>query len=123
MQCARHLPRTLPFPTPWPPVSLQCTPNRCPTSSSRFHHHFLDLLLDHPFRQQGQLLGVGTVPASLKLVFVVDFDVRHNYRQHLFMDVNSGYPIRHRLPPGGGGERAGDYVKQDLGLSPLPQGE
>jgi hypothetical protein len=23
----------------------------------------------------------------------------------------------------GGGERAGDYIKQDLGLSPLPQGE
>src|SRR5215470_12384867 len=39
------------------------------------------------------------------------------------MDINSGYPIRHRLPPGGGGERAGDYFKQDLGLSPLPKGE
>ena len=49
-------------------------------------HCFLDLLLDHPFRQQFQLLRVGTVPASLKLVFVVDFDVSHNYRQLLFMD-------------------------------------
>jgi len=31
--------------------------------------------------------------------------------------------LRHRLPPGGSGERAGDYIKQGLGLSPLPQGE
>src|SRR6201997_1677163 len=38
------------------------------------------------------------------------------------MDINSGYPIRHRLSPGGSGERAGDYIKQGLGLSPLPQG-
>jgi hypothetical protein len=36
---------------------------------------------------------------------------------------DSGYAIRHRLPPGGSGERAGDYIKQGLGLSPLPQGE
>src|SRR6266700_3217764 len=39
------------------------------------------------------------------------------------MDINSGYPIRHRLSPGGTGERAGDYIKQGLGLSPLPQGK
>src|SRR5206468_5725592 len=66
---------------------------------------------------------VASEPASLKLVFVVDFNVNHNHRQLLFMDINSGYPIRHRLPPGGSGERAGDYIKQGLGLSPLPQGE
>src|ERR1700751_3281873 len=39
------------------------------------------------------------------------------------MDINSRYPIRHRLSPGGSGERAGDYIKQGLGLSPLPQGK
>jgi hypothetical protein len=31
----------------------------------------------------------------LKLVFVVDFDVRHNYGQHLLVDINSRYPIGH----------------------------
>jgi len=85
---------------------------------SGFHHHFLDLLLDEPLRQPLQLLRVASEPASLKVVFVVDFDVSHNYSQLLFVDVNSGYPIR-----GGSGERAGDYIKQGLGLSPLPQGE
>src|SRR5215831_17478402 len=39
------------------------------------------------------------------------------------MDIDSRYPIRHRLPPGGSGERAADFIKQGLGLSPLPQGE
>jgi hypothetical protein len=29
------------------------------------------------------------------LVFTFDFDVRHNYSQHLFMDINSRYPIGH----------------------------
>jgi hypothetical protein len=88
-----------------------------------FHHYFLGLPLDEPVRQPLQLLRVASVPASLKLVLVVDFDVSHNYGQLLFMDINSGYPIRHRLPPGGSGERAGDFIKQGLGLSPLPQGK
>src|SRR6516164_7538369 len=68
------------------------------------------------------MLRVASEPASLKLVFVVDFNVSHHYGQLLFVDVNPGYPIRHKLPPGGSGERAGDYIKQGLGLSPLPQG-
>ena len=73
-------------------------------------------------RKPLQLLRVASIPASLKLVFVVDLDVSHNDGQLLLMDINSGYPIRHRLSPGGSGERAGDYIKQGLGLSPLPQG-
>src|SRR5207249_10878000 len=39
------------------------------------------------------------------------------------MDIDSRYPIRHRLPPGGSGERAGDYINLGLGLSPLRQRE
>src|SRR5215471_17766560 len=39
------------------------------------------------------------------------------------MYIDSRYPIRHTLPPGGSGERARDYIKQGLGLSTLPQGE
>ena len=41
----------------------------------RFLHHFLDLLLDEPFRQHAQLLRIAAVPASLKLIFFFDFDV------------------------------------------------
>ncbi len=73
----------------------------------RFHHHFLDLLLDEPFRQHAQLFRVAAVPASLKLIFVFDFDVSHNYGQPLLMDIDPRHPVRHRLPPGGNGERAG----------------
>src|SRR5260370_13115881 len=123
MECARHFPGTFPILTARFPVPFECAPERFPVLSRGFHHHFLDPLLDEPLRQPLQLLRVASEPASLKLVFVVDFDVSHNYSQLLFVDVNSGYPIRHRLPPGGGGRRARDYIKQGLGLSPLPQGE
>jgi hypothetical protein len=40
------------------------------------------------------------------LVFVFNFDVSHNHGQLLFMYIDSRYPIRHRFPPGGSGERA-----------------
>jgi hypothetical protein len=36
-----------------------------------------------------QLLGVATVPASLELIFVVDFDVSYNYGQVLFMYIST----------------------------------
>src|SRR5215471_13901029 len=123
MQGSRHpastfSPLTLRF-----PVSFQRSPYRFPILRRGFHRHFHDLLLDQPLRKQLQLLGVASVPASLELIFVFDFNVSHHHGQLLFVDVNSGYPIRHRLPPGGSGERAGDFIKQGLGLSPLPQGE
>ena len=123
MECSRHFPGTFPILTARFPVPFECAPRRFPVLGSGLHHHFLDPLLNEPLRQPLQLLRVASEPASLKLVCVVDFDVSHNYSQLLFVDVNSGYPIRHRLPPGGSGERAGDYIKQGLGLSPLPPGE
>src|SRR4029077_2247191 len=63
-------------------------PERFPVLGSGFHHHFLDLLLDEPLRQRSQLLRVASEPASLKVVFVVDSDMSHNYSQLLFVDVN-----------------------------------
>jgi hypothetical protein len=66
---------------------------------------------------------IATVSASLKLIFVFDFDVSHHHGQLPFMDIDSRYPVSHRLPPGGSGERAGDYINLGLGLSPLPQRE
>jgi hypothetical protein len=50
------------------------------------------------------------VSSRVGAAFVVDFDVSHNYGQLLFMDIHPGYPIRHRLSPGGSGERAGDHI-------------
>src|SRR5258708_3996971 len=107
MECPRHPACTFPTLTHRLPKSIQRFPNRLPVLRGRFHHHFLDLLLDEPFRQHAQLLRIAPVPASLKLIFVFDFDVSHNHGQPLFMDIDSRHPIRHRLPPGGNGERAG----------------
>jgi hypothetical protein len=43
------------------------------------------------------LFGVAAEPSSLKLVLTVDFHVRHNYGQHLFMNMDSRYPVGHKL--------------------------
>src|SRR5262249_20393575 len=96
MQGSRHPACSFSPPTPRFPVSFQCSPYRFPILRRGFHHHFLDLLLDQPRRKQLQLLGVASVPASLELVFLVDFHVSHNHRQLLLMDINSGCPIWHR---------------------------
>ena len=88
-----------------------------------FHYYFLDLLLAEPFRQPLQLLGVAPIPASLQWVFVFDFDISHNHRQLLFMDIDSRYPIRHKLPPGGSGERAGDTLSRVSGYRRSHGGE
>src|SRR5258705_1945556 len=97
MECARHPARTFPFLTAWFPILLERSPNRFPVLRRGFHDHFLHLLLDKPFPQQLQLLRVASVPASLELVFVFDFDVSHNHGQLRFMDIDSRYPIRHKL--------------------------
>ena len=83
MQLSRHCASTFPFLADRPPVAFQRSPNRLPILRCGFHHHFLDLLLDQPLRKPLQLLGVATVPASLKLLFLFHFDVSHNHRQLL----------------------------------------
>jgi hypothetical protein len=99
MECARHPARTFPLLTAWLPILLEHSPNRFPVLRSGFHDHFLHLLLNQPFRQQLQLLRVASVPASLELVFVFNFDVSHNHGQLLFMCIDSRYPIS-SFPPG-----------------------
>jgi len=61
--------------------------------------------------------------AALKLIFLFDFDISDNYSQFLLMHIDSRYPIRHRLPPGGSGERARNFINLGRGLSPLRQQE
>jgi hypothetical protein len=48
-------------------------------------------LLDEPGRQRAQLFGV------VKLELAFNFDVRHNYGQHLVMNIGSRDPIRHSV--------------------------
>ena len=64
-----------------------------------------------------------SVPASLELVFVFDFDVRHYHGQLLLMYIDSRYPIRHRLPPGGSGERADGTLSRVSGYRRSHRGE
>ena len=88
------------------PIPLQCFPNWFPILGRRFHDHFLGLLLKQPCRQRSQLFGVATKHPPLKLLLTVDFNVRHNYSQHLFMNIDSRYSIRHAFLLAGSGERA-----------------
>jgi hypothetical protein len=60
-----------------------------------------------------------TLLGSLAIVLAFDFDLGHDHRQHLFMYVNSRYPVRHKLPSGRG-ERAASSFNQGRRLSPLP---
>src|SRR6201986_2643260 len=41
------------------------------------------------------------------MIVVFGLGVRKKYGQPLLMDIDSRHPIRHRLPPGRNGERAG----------------
>src|SRR5215469_17274054 len=101
MQLSRHGASTFPILADRPPVAFQRSPYRLPILRCGFHHHFLDLLLDKPLRKPLQLLGVATVPASLKLVFLFHFDVSHNHRQPLLVHIDSRYPISHGVLLGG----------------------
>src|SRR5262249_2445937 len=49
-------------------------------------------------------------------------DVRHNYGEHLLVDINSRYP-KGIVPPGRERRTCCGYLKQGRGLSPLPQRE
>jgi hypothetical protein len=53
-----------------------------------------------------KLFRVAAKHPPLKLVFAFDFNVGHNHSQHLLVDIDSRYPVRHRLLLAGSGERA-----------------
>jgi hypothetical protein len=81
-------------------------PDWFPILGGRFHDHFLDLLLEQPCSQRSKLFWVATKHPPLKLVLTVDLNVRHNYGQHLFMNIDSRYPVSHNVPLARSGERA-----------------
>jgi hypothetical protein len=43
------------------------------------------------------LFGAGAKQVPLKLVFLFDFDVGHDHCQHLLVDIDSRYSVRHKL--------------------------
>src|SRR6201997_1985255 len=103
------------------PVPFQCSPDGFPILCRRFHHDFLDRVLDQPCDQQSQLLRIATVSDPFKLVLPLNFNVGHDHSQHLFVNVDSRYPVRHNVSSWR--ERRGccDILKQGHRLSPLPK--
>src|SRR5258708_23833788 len=59
-----------------------------------------------PCGERSQLVGAAAKQSPLELVLAFDFDVGHDYCQHLFVNIDSRYPIRHKLLLAGSGERA-----------------
>ena len=68
---------------------------RFSTLRSRLHDYFFGFLLDEPRSQRSQLLRVAVKHPPLKLLFAFDFNVGHNYSQHLLVDINSRYLVGH----------------------------
>src|SRR5208337_3273493 len=123
MQCSRLTACAFPFLTHRLPVSLQRVPNWFPILRRRFHDYFLGLLLEQPCGQRSQLFGVAAKHPPLKPELTVNFHVRHNYGQHLFMNINSRYPVRHKLLLAGSGERAAVTLTRVAGYRRSPRGE
>src|ERR1700751_5593523 len=61
------------------------------------------------------MLWAAAVTHSFKLVLAINFHVANHDGQHLLMDVNSRYPVRHRFPLGGSGERAANSLTRVTG--------
>src|SRR5215472_3818619 len=107
MQGSRLPPSAFSLLAYWFPISFERFPHWFPVLGGRFHDHFFNLLLEQPCCQRSQLFGVAAKLLPLKLVLAIDFDVRHNHSQHLFVDINPRYPIGHSSSwPGASGERA-----------------
>src|SRR6266436_1405900 len=61
------------------------------------------------------MVGVATKQTPFKLVLAFDLHVSYDHGQHLFMNVDSRYPVRHNFPPGGSGERAASSLSRVTG--------
>src|SRR6266849_7568958 len=66
------------------------------------------------------MLRVATIAPPLKLVFAFDFNFAYHHSQHLFMHVDSRYPIRHIVSSWRERRACLEFLKQGHRLSPLP---
>ena len=96
MQRSSHGTSTFPPLALCSPVLLQRLPHWSPILRCRFQNYFLDLLLDQPFGQQLQLVRATAELSPLKIVFPFDSNIGHHYGQHLLMNIDSRYPVRHK---------------------------
>src|SRR5204863_4345964 len=103
------------------PIPFQCFPHGFPILRRRLHDYFFGLLLDEPRSQRSQLFRVAAKHPPLKLVFAFDFNVGHNYSQHLLVDIDSRYPVRHKLLLAGSGERAAITLTRVAGYRRSPE--
>src|SRR4029077_8602914 len=120
MQRAGPPPGSFPLLAERLPIPFQCFPYGFPILRRRLHDYFFGLLLDEPRSQRSQLFGVAAKHPPLKLVFAFDFNVGHNYGQHLLVNIDSRYPVRHRLLLAGSGERAAITLTRVAGYRRSP---
>src|ERR1700745_963356 len=120
MQRAGPPPGSFPLLAERLPIPFQCFPNGFPILRRRLHDYFFGLLLDEPRSQRSQLFRVAVKHPPLKLVFAFDFNVGHNYSQHLLVNIDSRYPVRHRLLLAGSGERAAITLTRVAGYRRSP---
>src|SRR5437588_1779202 len=69
------------------------------------------------------MVGVATKQTPFKLVLAFDLHVSYDHSQHLFMNVDSRYPVRHNFPPGRSGERAASSLSRVTGYRRSRRGE
>src|ERR1700757_2272713 len=69
------------------------------------------------------MLWTAAVTHSLKLALAINFHVTNHHRQHLLMDVNSRYPVRHNVSSWRERRACCEFLNQGHRLSPLPQKE
>src|SRR5690348_6596714 len=66
------------------------------------------------------MLWTAAVTHSFKLALAINFHVTNHHRQHLLMDVNSRYPVRHNVSSWRERRACCDFLNQGHRLSPLP---
>src|ERR1700756_5524384 len=66
------------------------------------------------------MLWAAAVTHSLKLVLAINFHVTNHHGQHLLMDVNSRYPVRHKVSSWRERRACCEFINQGHRLSPPP---
>src|SRR6266481_5341399 len=65
------------------------------------------------------MLWAAAVTAPFKPILAGNGNVGHNHSQHLFMNIDSRYPVRHKSSSRQEREACCDFLNQGHGLAPL----